>query len=322
MTHDDDRFEEALAGALPGDAPAEGDDAHPSADALAGLAEGLLPEEGRAAIEHHLAVCSECRAIAADLAGRGSVEVGAATAARGAGRWLPWAAAALVLIGVGAMLLWRRDGAGPARPGEDPDRLLRASAKALAEARPDLFAEFTPLDRAARTAPHSAALRGDVALHGPRGTVLTGRPAFRWAAVGRATRCTLTLRGSDGAAVWMRQVEGTVAPFPADAQELPPGSTWQWSIAGKRAAGPFEGSLGFHVASETEAARFAEVRRELLARVPAAQAEVLWAQWAAQAGLLEEAERALVGHLAAHPADPLGTETLDYVRARLGIGVR
>jgi hypothetical protein len=317
MTRDDEPYERALEGALPPDARHD-DDGHPSPDLLAGLAEGSLREEGRGAVEAHLLACAECRAAVATVA----------TTAKAPARGRTWrllvAAAAVLVVGVGGWLLARGGGNAPdAVVREDADAALLASARELGATRPDLFGEFRPIDHAERVAARPDALRGGLALRTPRETILGGRPTFRWTAVPRVKEYTLALRGADGDAVWTRAVaapEGAdvvEAAFPAEAADLPPGSAWQWSVSGKRAAGTVDGSLGFRVASAAEGDRLAEAEREITRIGPPELADLLLAQYAARLGFLEEAMAAAKRQVARHPV-AAARETVDYLRARLG----
>lgn len=318
----------ALAGALPQD---DSQGACPTAEVLAGWAEGRLPEATRPSVERHLAACALCRAIAVGLGGPGAPAPPTQTpapppagAARGAGAARLWLALGIaVLLGLGLWWWWSRSGGAgaptPHAPPADFDADFAAAARLVAQARPDLLGGFTPLDRATLETARAEAQRGGIEVVGPRETVLSVRPRFRWLASGRAQVHTLALRGEDGKEVWSRRIEGVGAEFPADAPALARGTAWQWSVRARRATGPVEGSLGFRVASEDEARHYEESLRVVRERAPAAVAGLLAAHVALRAGLLEEAEALLAAAAPRAPLPALEQATRAYVRARLGL---
>jgi len=283
----------------------------PEDEALARYAEGRARPEEREALERHLASCRACQATAATLA--------AALEPRALARG-PWwrlrpraAAAALFLavgvLGAGAWLALRRSGS--------LEPVLLASARELADARPDLFEGFRPLDHAERMAPVHRTERGawdPRPLH-PDGAIVETTPEFRWEPRVAATDARVNLLHR-GAPVWTTRVPpqagpGVVRfPYPSGEPPLAPGRAYEWEIVASGPLGSVQGARSFQVLSPEDHARFQEAVREIEARAPREARALLRAHLALRRELFGEAEASARAAFREHPADPVVRETL------------
>jgi len=173
------------------------------------LAGGELDEAGRGAAFDHITACERCAqiwhgvvALQEEAAAQGLIERHEATApARWLGRrsageggwpsWLvPFAAAALVILALGAVFLTRSQ-------APQPDVMRTGSGLASIEA---LMVAYTP----------------------------DGVPAFVWAPVADATRYRVEVFTDDGRPVWSREADRPPAPWPADVPRSP--GTYRWRV--------------------------------------------------------------------------------------------
>jgi hypothetical protein len=295
-----------LRGAPPGSPGATG--GCPPAIVLARVAEGALRVEERDGVEGHLISCSACRGVVVALAKEG------ASAERVTRRHvLPLAIAASLLVA--ALGVW-----GAMRPAKAPtEEALRESAAGLVAARPDLFAGFRPLDRAELLAAESPARRGAGGPVYPAETILETRPTFRWDRASGITRWSVTLRTSEGNALWSRDAGAvTTLAYPADAEPLVAGALYLGELTGHGPLGETSSRRAFRVAPTSDARAYSEASREIDARVPANLRALVRAHVAIRKGLLGEAERALREALASRAGDPLVRETAHHVLRRLG----
>jgi hypothetical protein len=278
----------------------------PDADLLAAFAEGSLPEEGQAAVESHLAACASCTSAADELASLG------ATAPRVARRptLRLLAIAAVLLVAAGVAFVVAREGDAPPA---DADALLVASARRMASARPDLFADLRPLLHAERTAAVPTQVRGGLVPGSPAGVVLDPRPTFRWTPVPGVDAYVVSVIAADGATVWSRRVAGPPADYSLGAgPSLVDGATYAWEVSAEGPAGPVSGRRGFRVASREEVALVLAAREALEER----SEERLFPHWLARREMWAEAEVVLFARVAPDAAD---VELLRYVRARMGV---
>ena len=163
---------------------------------IAAYAEGRLTGARRARMEAHLATDPEARALVAALVIDREADDGyrpeeasptppAAPREEAAwSRWLPFAAAATVLLAVGAAVLTR-----PAdTTALDTTARMVAAAEDLGARRPDLFRGFRPVDVAALPRRAPTELRGGILVTAPRERTILGRPGERRRARARSRR--------------------------------------------------------------------------------------------------------------------------------------
>ena len=322
MTSDDEPVNRFLVGC----AASRGAGPCPDASLVAGFAEGRLSEAEADLVLSHAAGCPECRTAIAELARLGAAGDAAGTAPperpRPAGRLLAHpravaiAAAALVAIGVGALVVLRSQGP---EASTDMDARLVAAARDLASAEPGLFSGFVPLSHSERVAAPDGRERGGLRLLGPTDVVLSGRPTFRWAPVPGAPRCVVTVARESGGTLWMRITAGAELPYPADAPGLEPGLRYAWTVETEAVlGGKTSARRTFAVASREEAEAFARAQRAIDGHVPADLSALLAAHWALRHGLLEEAERLARKHVVRNPDGAAGRETLRAILRRRG----
>jgi hypothetical protein len=325
---DADALEEALERALAGELAA-GSDAPagscPPAESLAARAEGRLLPELEPALERHLVTCASCREAAAfvGLAVQEAREVTSRAHASIARRLLLVATLLVAVASLLFLLLRDRGGAtDPAAPPPgplEPEERLRAVVTAFSRERPDLFEGFTLIDDETLSAVRPPVLRGGMPLVAPREVVLRGRPTFRWRAVPGAEEQRVRLLGADGEVRFERDVDGAGLEFPSEAQALPEGSEWMWTVSARTAEGPRKGSLAFRVATREEADRWRQALAVVEARVARDEALLIGVHLALRRGLVEEAERLLAGDADSVRGSPALQRLAAHVRARLGL---
>jgi hypothetical protein len=249
------------------------------------------------------------------LALRGGAPDAEAPARRRWPAWIPWAAAALLVLGLGAAALLSVDGrTGPV----SEQRALELAAGRLRSAHPDLFAGFEPLSEQERASVAPVRLRGPLAVLRPAETVLETRPQVTWVAGAGATGYEVTLSADGGPVVWRQTVAATTgATYPPAAAPLAPGGRYVVRVETRGPLGRDEATRRFAVADDAERARFTRALEVL-----ASESSVLDAHFAIRRGLLLEAERLLTERIARRPLDSLAHDTLLYVQRRLGVPER
>ena len=227
-------------------------------------------------------------------------------------RWIPFAVAATLLVGLG--LVAGRFSAGPAgAPASGP---LAVAFADLTARHPTLF-DAPPLTAHELEAGGAAPMRGGLLLHGPTGLVLDPRPTYRFAPPAGAPSSTVTLYDDAGRALWTRPAPGDALPHPPDVAPLAPGAAYAWSVAATGVLGRTEGRGAFRLATADEAARWAATVAAVEAEVAPATRALVLAHAALRAGLLEEALRR--AELARGGSEPeLARATWAFARRRLG----
>ena len=167
-------------------------DAHLSVDDIAAMIERKLPASRRAAVEAHLAECAECRAEFVDA----STIVNASTATSKTWlRWVPLAAAAVVVIGAMPLILSR----GRATPGDT--------------------------ERSATPAPTSISIVTPASDSRAAADSVT----FVWRAIPGVTTYNLFVADSVGALVFSTKTTDT-AIAPGSKLRLSPGALYYWYV--------------------------------------------------------------------------------------------
>ena len=263
-----------------------------------------------------MASCDDCRRIVAGLARAGLLPA----AARGAGRvlGLPWpvvAVAAAVLVAFGVYV-----SRGGEAPSPDTDARLVAAASDLAAQRPEIFADFKPLDAAERAAGASDVRRGGLSPLVPAGATLSTRPDFRWSPVPSAKSYALKVIDAEGATVLETSATD---PFVLGARlpkDLPRGGEFVWKVTATGARPPAEGTRAFSVVREVAVRSYDAARGAIAALGADVPKDLLLAHFAFRRGFLAEALEAARRHVAAHENDRAGRETLDRVTSAIGPG--
>lgn len=301
---------------------AEGDGRGLDDELIAALAEGVLPPDQQAAAERRLLTSDESRARLVDAgttqpttesAPRPVASEGWETAPRSSRPLLGLAIAAALMLTVSAAVYAAAVGAR-ARGGSDA-ALLRAAAT-LRTSEPDLFADFSPLDAAARAGGVAPVERSALRVLRPAPVVLSRRPQVEWTALPGADTYALRIRDESGTAIVVASPTATSLRAPA---ELVRGADYVVEVSAEGALGPVTARRAFRVATVEEEASF-ESQQQAIGRL--AQPDVqnlLTAHLALREGLLVEAERALMLHLYAYPHDSVARETLGHTHRRLGI---
>jgi hypothetical protein len=231
------------------------------------------------------------------------------------GRWRVAAAAAgAVAVGASAWLATR--GGSPGGSDGGTDAALVAAARALTDARPDLFAGFAPLGPGERRAARPDAARPRLVLRYPAGTIVGTTPTFSWSEVPGADAYEVTLFSKDGTRLFARKAKEPRLPHPDPPLEA--GARYVWEVIAKVPGGPEHARRPFAVASEGERARFADAKAEIDARVEPRLRALVLAHWALRGDLVEAARDAARQAAADRPLDDVAAETLAHVRRRLG----
>jgi hypothetical protein len=168
-------------------------DAHLSVDDIAAMIDGRLPATRRAAVEAHLAECSQCRREFVDA----SAVVGStpASSPRWSRRWIPLVAAAAIVVV--AVPLIRGRGTS-ARRGDE-----RTTSK--------MMTTISTLAPASDSRPMSDSL------------------AFTWHAVSGVNTYTLSVTDSAGAPIYRTNTGDTVVG-PIAKLRLTPGASYYWNV--------------------------------------------------------------------------------------------
>lgn len=218
-----------------------------------------------------------------------------------------------MLSGGSALVSCRPSGARAA----DTDAALVEAVGRLTRERPDLFAAFTPLDRAARRAGAGARREpppGGLRALRPFGKILGVRPEFRWDAGPGLTGLQVELSSEGGRSLWSAAPDDAERlAWPGSESELAPGGHYRWRVEGQGANGPVRSEQLFQVASEVERAAFETARAEVAARVPTPLRSLVLGQFAIGRGLPGQAEIEVRAYLAERPDDPVGRETLFHL---------
>ena len=288
---------------------------------IAAYAEGRLTGARRARMEAHLATDPEARAHVAALVIDRDADDGyrpeeasptppAAPREEAAwSRWLPFAAAATVLLAVGAAVLTR-----PAdTTALDTTARMVAAAEDLEARRPDLFRGFRPVEVAALPRRAPAELRGGILVTAPRERTILGRPELDWRPVAGVTAYDVTVTRPDGTSVLSARAGAPPFAWPADAPELAPGA-YVVDVSGAAAYGRAEGRRYFHVASEEERRTLSDAAKVIAGLAPPDVASLLAAHDALRRGFPDEALRLAREHANARPQDPAGAALVEHLR--------
>jgi hypothetical protein len=252
----------------------EADD-HVPEDEIRAFVEGDLDKERRAGISAHLAVCASCAAEVRDL----SDFAGAFhRSSRPASPWLygTFAAAAVLLLSIGAAILWRGNGPAPS------DAAVRDALASGRLALPSLLSDLTGPQGSRLGEPEAAAFH----LTAPIATVvLDTRPMLRWTALPGSPTYVVTLQEqSTSETITSPPLQGTAwSPEPALAR----GRVYAWQVAASAggqesiAPRPPDPPARFMIADAAAAARLERLPASPLARGVAY----------ANAGALDDAER-------------------------------
>jgi len=250
-------------------------DDHVPEDEIRAFVEGDLDKERRAGISAHLSACAACAAEVRDLS-----DFAAAfhRSPRPASPWLygTFATAAVLLLSVGAAILWRGSGATP------PDAAVRDALASGRLALPALLSDLTGTQGSLLGEPEAAAFH----LTAPIGTVvLDTQPTLGWTALPGSQTYIVTLQEqSTSETITSPPLHGTQwAPEPALAR----GRVYAWQVAasagGRESIAPRPPAppARFMIADAATAARLERLPASPLARGVAY----------ANAGLLDDAER-------------------------------
>lgn len=334
---DDDLAAEVLRHGVPREAgPA------PTDAAIAAWAEGRLDPERAAIVEAYLATHDDARALAFALrddllatdapAGDAiATPTGGREGAAGAkivsldevrarrGRWIPFAAAAAVLLAAGVLAL--RSGGGAT--SLDSDARLVAATGSLAHDAPGLFGDFRPIDAAERRAAVEDANRAGSSLLEPASRVLDVQPAVRWTSVNTGgwdadARFEVELANADGVVIWRHATKERFVAA-ADVPVLERGRSYLITVkAPGTLFGGGAGTRAFDVADDSTAAALASGRATARRLLGDDVGDLAFAHAAARKGFLVEAKRAATTYLARHPNDAAAREFDEYLRRRLG----
>jgi hypothetical protein len=291
----------------------------PAPEDLAGFAEGLLDRRRRERVEAHLAACSDCRGVVSTLLQAGPAE--AVRRRQVPVRW--WLAAALLLVGLGAML-WPRGGS--------PVRTLTVAAADLRRTVPDLFGDFAPLDDGELAARPPAVRDADSVrwIHpSANGLIRDGRPRLVLAAEGlsgRSFRLEVE-QAVDGTP--FGAADGELAPsggsgdrLAADwpvAAALPPGQSFALRLVVATATGQRTLERIVTTAPAAAVTKYYAAARAIADRHPGDLGALLRAHLALRARFLADAETAAADFRARRPAEPAATPLQRHVAAWLGL---
>lgn len=308
---------------------------HPSANLLAGLAEGRLLAAESEAVVTHAAACARCGSLlrglalaglrpaeAAELANDPSadrpISRGLGTTTQPARRLGGVLLAVLVTLGI-VMLAAAQGGRGLFQRlglGQDSEQEVFETTARLQRTEPGMFGEFEPYTRQeleSGTARPSLEAEGPRPVH-PRERVLSGTPTFLWKSVPEATHYTLAILDDAGARLWTGAIAGTSQPWPAELPALLPSATAEWEIA---VAGGTERPLRmrFSVAPERDGVHWERRVKRLGELVPEQGVRaILTAQIALRRGHLWEAWEAVRAHTRRVPNDGYGGALEGYLR--------
>lgn len=285
-------------------------------ETLAAWAEGALSDAERDAVEARLAQWSEGRTwMSAVQASRDLDEpaVAARTAPAPSRRaaWLPLAAAAMLVAAFGVALAM----GGFDRPAEPT---LAQTVASLRADHPDLFGDFTLLDETFLSARRETE-RGGLVANKPHHTISATRPRFTWSQRDGIEQFDVTLYDAEGRTIWTRQVEQAELDYPDDEQQLTPGTSYVWEVAGDAGLGALTSRRKFDTWTAPMRERFGDalntVRRS---GAPDTQQNLVLAHFAIRLGLLQKAEDVVSADALsiggpANPLEPLVQQVLEYV---------
>ncbi len=292
----------------------------PDEGLIAGYVEGRLTPEMHSAVEAQLLASTEGRALVAELSSilERRDGQGAPALLERRGSWRALAIAAVLLLGVGAWLYATGAFRSEADPG--PDARLLTAAAALTRHAPALFDDFRPLGAGERAGGTADVLRGGIQAYLPQGRTLEARPTFRWRPVAGATRYDVEVLDDRGGVVYAVSSTGSQVDYAADHESLERGRTYVWEVSTDEGPlGRVTGRRSFHVASEAEAARFEQARRQIAEHAPQDLRAVLLSHVAIRWGLLATAERLVEERLQQSPADEVASQTRSYLHRVLGL---
>lgn len=297
------------------------DEECPDAELLGAILEHRLPPERRPEVEEHLDRCATCRTLVAELASQGvgtesaseSIEAGVPSIGRGS-PVLRAAAAVIVvsLIGFGYWLSSRTE------EGDSWTRLTAAHA-ALEESHAGLFSSATrpvssmELDELSRDLLRS----GEIELHYPVGSLLGGRPDFRWESVAGVEEYGFVLLTLDGTELHKTRSKTAVLPFPLADRELAAG-IYLWQVTCQSPTGELVDRRTFTVSDPDERRNYRERMQAIAENTSAPLRALLTAHVALRASYFFEAKRACERYYAAVPEDRSAAETLARLRKLVG----
>ena len=308
--------------------------------AIAAWAEGRLDPERAALIEAYLATDDETRAYAFALRDEmreaaaadapasapaigtghaGAVAIPSLAAARARrSAWVPFAAAAAIVLAVGAAIFVRSGGSiGTTELGIDSDAALVASAADLAKRAPSLFADFKPVASSERTTAVADAQRSGLSILEPFGHVLSARPDIRWSSAGGASRYEIAIADAEGAVLWRTTTERTSVAT-EDAPRLERGRSYVIEVNATGPLGRTTASRPFDVADAVMSDAVLDARTTARKALGDDLGDLAWAHGLARRGFLTNAKSAVTGYLTHHPKDAAAREFDEYLRRRLG----
>lgn len=268
---------------------------HLDDDTIAAWLEGTLAGDEADRARAHVADCPSCHA----LVGASAPEI-EARAARAAGpRALPYVAAAVVLLGLGAWLLLKEE--RPSEPKPLTDALLARTAERLAGADGPL-ARFRPLSPNERAEPQHTVERGGLVVLSPRHGIRDPRPVFTWTPVPGATRYRVRILDEEGGSPFSIRTSETSVSGPPDGPALEPGTRYALHVEAETPAGQVRGGQAFFLLA-TEAAEAYEAGDTALveAELDPNVRRTLRAHWAIRHELVHRADELLQ----ANPGDPV-----------------
>ena len=293
----------------------------PEVDALAQYAEGVLGDRRRAALDEHVAHCDRCRSLVAAAARAGLVAEGAVGRTPGGTvlrfpRWIPFAAAAVVVVGLALWLPSREPSA------EGTDARLVAVAERLSARRPDLFADFRPLDAAERAAGAVDVQRGGIEDMAPAGVTVETRPTFEWAEVDGAAEYALTVIDAEGTRLLSTKVRSARLEGSALAKALTRNTDYVWKVTAVGSAMPAEGTCALRVAGDADARTHASVVAAVAAVADETLRDLATAHALLRRGLAADALPFARRFAAGHAGDDVGRETRALIRRRLAAAAK
>jgi hypothetical protein len=302
----------------PDPSPLDAPEGCPEVDTLAQYAEGVLGDRRRAALDVHVAECDRCRSLLAGLARADLVTAGAVAGAPDATasrlRWWVVGIAAAATLVVGVVLAQR-----PRRsePTGTEARLLAVAARLRVE-RPDLLADFRPLDARELAAGGAEDVqRGGIVRMAPSGATVETRPSFEWADVDGAASYVVSALDAEGTRAFSEVVtearlDGARLPAP-----LARGADYVWKVTAVGAPTPAEGTSALRVGSEADARAHAAVVSAVAAATDDTLRDLATAHALLRLGFASDALPYARRHAKAHPSDEVGRATLAHVRRLL-----
>jgi hypothetical protein len=193
------------------------------------------------------------------------------------------------------------------------DERLRITALELARIEPALFGGFELLGCEERRTNPGATLRGDCTILTPSGTILEGRPSFRWWSTLPAERWRVSLHTAAGAPLWSARAVETELAFPREAADLTAGG-FLVEIRGEGGPRELLARRVFEVAEDEDRDLWKRAQVAIDTHAGEPLGALLKAHWALRRDLFDEAER--WARFAATGGERVALETLYQVLLR------